>query len=90
MLTALTIASDGDATMTKAVARVAVLSVGGMIQAQVHGVTLALTSTEAWDLGALLCDAAAQADGESPIDWEATRRAVDAGCDALMLKPRGR
>ncbi len=57
--------------MPKIKARLAVVSVGGLVQADVHGVRFVLNSTEAWDLGALLCDAAAHADGRQPIDWDA-------------------
>ena len=63
----------------KARGRITVLSVNDMVEAKVHGVTLVLTSTEAWDLGAMLCDAAAETDEQPPILWDRIPRAVDLG-----------
>ena len=69
--------------MPTTTARMSVLTVGSLVQVQVHGVTLCLNSTEAWDLGGLLCDAAAEADDAPPIDWEAACQGK------LVLGPAG-
>ena len=61
----------------KARGRIAVLTVGYLVQVQVKGVRFDLTSTEAWDLGAMLCDAAAEADDQPPIPWDKIPRAAD-------------